>query len=1020
MARRPPAPATPATEGAPPAATPPSPCRRHRLDAAAGVLAAAAAWLLERCAAAPAPAAGVGRVADLSEWLVVLPGRAAGLRLNELLVAATAARGLALVPPRITTPGDLPECLYAPGKTLTDTLLETLCWAGAIAAAPPRDRELLGAGLGDPDEAPAGDRLIEAGAGMVALHRELASHGLDFSSFATTAAAKLPAFADDDRWSALARLEHAYLGWLKGLDAWDRQTARRKAIGNGEIACPRHVVLVATVDLDPLQRNLLAALPGGCDALVAAPPTMSDANVAAAFDDYGCLVPAFWESAPIPIPLDAITVVEDAAGQSEAVVAWLHSLGGRRAADEITIAAPDDLLVPELEHRLRAVGLAGRAAGGRMVERATPWQLLDAILAWLADGDFAAFARLLRCPDAARLLTARTGIDLPAAVADTVANRHLPLAIDRRLLARAAAESPDPAETGAGRFLALLDAADEWLAELVAATRAVGKRVRRGGTEGGGRAAAWAAAVRGVIGAAVGDRVLDRDAPDERTVVVALESLGEWLAEFEALPDELVAAVGPAGIRHLLLTGWGRRLVPPLPDAEAIPIVGWLEVALDDAPALAITSVVEGVLPGGVGRDPLLPDPLRQAVGLPDTDRTAARDAWSLALAATCRRELLVVVPRHRVDGGAAIPSRLLFRRPAAELVAAVQTICHAAPSPTVSGTPGLARRLPIPDPDVFAPWLPRHPRPAAEDEPAGTAVAVFATGGERHRGGRPALSVTALRNYVSCPYRFWLKHVVGLRAVTDDALELGALEFGTLLHDCLQRFAVEPAPAGSTDAAALTAALTGILDDLVAARFGPSALPAVEVQAALARRRLAAFAERQAARSAEGWRIVATERDVCGTLDVDGTAVPLVARIDRIDHHPATDRWQILDYKTSSRARPPDQVHRKRGVWIDFQLPLYRHLAGAAGLAALAAAPAGAIDVGFFNLPARPEDTDVSLAEWTDDDQSAALAAATEAIRGIRAGRYWPPNDAAAPSFPEFDAICQTHAIVDEGDDDE
>ena len=556
MARRPSAPAPAATIQAPQGAVP-SPCRLHRLDIGTGVLAAAAAWLLDRLG--PAAAGGAATVADLSGWLVVLPGRAAGLRLEELLVAATAARGQALVPPRITTPGDLPECLYTPGKPLTDTLLETLCWAGAVAAATPRDRDLVAAGLGGGDDGvpPDGARLIEAGAGMVALHRELASHDLDFTSFAATASDKLPAFADDDRWLALARLEKAYLAWINGLEAWDRQTARRVAIEKDEIRCDRRIVLVATVDLDPLQRDLLAALPDGCDALVAAPPTMTDAEVAAAFDAYGCLVPAVWETAPIPLPLDAVAVVEDAAGQADAVVAWLRGLGGTRAADEITIAVPDAALVPELEHALGGVGLGGRAAGGRTVERSTAWQLLDAILGWLADGDFASFTRLVRCPDASRLLAERTAIALPAAVADAVARDHLPLRIDRALLARAAAASSDPAASPEGRFLALLDAVDEWLADLVAATRAVAKRARRGAAASGA-AHGWAAAVRGVIGAALGERVFDRDAPAERTMVVALETLGELLAEFEALPDELVAAVGPAGLGHVLLSGWGQ------------------------------------------------------------------------------------------------------------------------------------------------------------------------------------------------------------------------------------------------------------------------------------------------------------------------------------------------------------------------------------------------------------------------------------------------------------------------------
>jgi len=1001
-----------------PESPPGAACRRHRLDTATGVLRAAAAWLLEaatanHATAMSAPARGSrparersaapGSV-DLSGYLVVLPGRAAGQRLMELLIAEAARRRLTLVPPRMTTPGDLPEFFYTPGKPLTDTLLETLCWAGAIATAKPRDRALLAPGLDDATTAePSGERLIDTAAGIVSLHRELAAHGLGFSGFAAAAEAKLPAFGDQDRWQALAGLEEKYLARLHTLDRWDRQTARRRALENHEVRCDRRIVLVATVDLDPLQRSLLAALPEGCDALVAAPPTMGAADVDAAFDDFGCIVPAAWESVPIPIALERMVVVEDAAGQADAVVAWLRDLDGRHAADEITIAAPDAALIPDLEERLRSVGLSGRAAGGRPVQRSTPWQLLDAVFDWVARGDFASFAQLLRCPDAAHLLGSRAGVALPAAVADAVAARHLPLGIDRDLLARAADLDAHAAggtrdDTDAGRFLALLEAADDWLADLGTASGEIAKRLPRkpsAGRPATGRATAWVAAVRGVMRVALGDRVLDRNADAERTVVVALESLGEALSEMETLPDELAAAAGAAGLARLLLAGWGRRVVPPLPDPGAIPIVGWLEVALDDAPALAVTSAVEGVLPGGAGRDPLLPDPLRQALGLPDTGRTAARDAWSLALAATCRAALLVVVPRHRVDGAAAVPSRLLFRRPESELVDTVRRLCAAPlPAGVASALPSAATRLPVPAPDSIAPFLPERPL---------------------------VLRVTAFRDYLACPYRWWLRHRLRLASATDAHLELGPADFGTLVHHCLERFAADAVLASSTDADAIAAALTSLLDGMVAARYGPAALPAVRIQAALARRRLVRFAAVQADRAAAGWRIVAAELDVVGDhLDVDGVPARLAARFDRVDHHPDSGAWEILDYKTSAQGKSPDQIHVVRGEWVDLQLPLYQLLAPHAGIPALAAAAVTEqVRVGYFNLPARTEDTGVRLAEWTAADHAAAIEKARAVVRGIRAGRFWPPVAEAARSFPEFDAICQTHAILD-GDDEE
>jgi RecB family exonuclease len=184
-----------------------------------------------------------------------------------------------------------------------------------------------------------------------------------------------------------------------------------------------------------------------------------------------------------------------------------------------------------------------------------------------------------------------------------------------------------------------------------------------------------------------------------------------------------------------------------------------------------------------------------------------------------------------------------------------------------------------------------------------------------------------------------------------------------------------------------------------------------------LARRRLHGFAHAQARRAAEGWRIQLTEHHVKdATLDVDGTPIKLSARIDRIDHHPETGRWQVLDYKTSARGRTPEESHRRAGEWVDLQLPLYRHLLGELpGIDA-----AAVVDVGYFNVPARVEETGIRTPTWNEADYAAADETAREVVRRVRAGIFWPANDAAARAFPEFDAICQTAAIVeDEGEEE-
>ena len=83
------------------------------------------------------------------------------------------------------------------------------------------------------------------------------------------------------------------------------------------------------------------------------------------------------------------------------------------------------------------------------------------------------------------------------------------------------------------------------------------------------------------------------------------------------------------------------------------------------------------------------------------------------------------------------------------------------------------------------------------------------------------------------------------------------------------------------------------------------------------------------ASQRAKGWAIEHAEWKPAArvTLDLDGSAVALSGRIDRIDRN-ADGRYAILDYKFGEAAKTPDKARLRDGEWIDIQLPLYAYLA--------------------------------------------------------------------------------------------
>jgi RecB family exonuclease len=263
----------------------------------------------------------------------------------------------------------------------------------------------------------------------------------------------------------------------------------------------------------------------------------------------------------------------------------------------------------------------------------------------------------------------------------------------------------------------------------------------------------------------------------------------------------------------------------------------------------------------------------------------------------------------------------------------------------------------------------------------------------------------------LACPYRFYLRHVLKLDTLRDDADELDGAAFGLLAHEVLRRFGSGPAR-DSTDPAEIRRVLDHELNQCVATEYGRHALPSVYVQIEQLRIRLHALAEHQAEWARRGWRIQHTEvpgpRHEDALLSVDGQDIRLTGRIDRIDVHRETGRHVILDYKTSDSPQSPEQVHRRGGHWTDLQLPLYRHLVRSLGID-------GPCELGYVSLPKDIAEMEFQLAQWTETELREADEVAHEVVRRIRREEFWPPADPAPEFSSEFAPICQALAFEKE-----
>ena len=930
---------------------------RKLLDWQGPALAAAGDFLLEKYR-------GGGQL-NLSQVIAVLPGARAGRRLLEILVSVCEGQGLALGPPAILTASTLPEQLYQPQKPFASTLTQQLAWAAALRQIP-ADR--LRPFLPHPPESGDALRWLALGDMLRRLHEELAEDALDFRHVLEKAGA-IDGFAEHDRWRALAEVQRAYHATLDGLQLWDKQTARLVAIQKREIQTDKDIVLIGMVDLNTAQRQMLDQVAGRVMALVFAPTEYSDR-----FDQHGCLIPSAWTTAELPIREEQVARALGPAEQAAAVTSWLASLGGRYRADEIVIGLPDERLAPQIERELVQSGVSSRYVEAKRLKETGPYRLLQIAADYVVRGRFRDLAALVRHPDVyAWLLEKLRESGNPPhdrlTALDNFAADRLPARIDAERLEK----DEDLAEVRA-----IYSAIDYLLKPLSQPPQPL---------------AAWVRPLRDLLVQICGARELDRNKPDDRYLVEALEWTSAALATLAEVPAELQPAVDAREAARVVLDSLSGKSIPPPAEPNAVELLGWLELPLDDAPALIVTAFNDGFVPAATTGDVFLPNCLREALGVEDNDRRLARDAYALSVLLASRNELRLVVGHRDAEGNPLVPSRLLFAADAETVVRRSLDFFSAPPA----SAPRRNLLTPASGPRRVSVLEPPRPTPLAEP--------------------LTRLRVTQFRDYIACPYRFYLRHVLNLLAASDDAAELDGGEFGNLVHTVLEQFGRAPEAADAREAAepkVIAEYLNFKLDQIAAARYGKHARPAITVQIEQLRLRLAAFAAWQAERTRGGWQIVHSEdpeRQLTADFPVDGQAFTLRGRIDRIDYHDGLARLAVLDYKTADAGLPPHRTHCRQDRWIDLQLPLYRHLLKSAKL------PAGnpakdPIELGYIVLPKSTASAGLALAEWSPAELEAADERAREVIRGIRAEVFWPPASPPPDFADDVAAICQDNRL--------
>jgi ATP-dependent helicase/nuclease subunit B len=942
-----------------------------------------------------------GELLDLERVLVVVPGQRAGRRLVELLAYEAEDNNLRLTPPQIVTQGALPERLYTPKRPFADDIAQEMVWAQALRGQPAAE---LRAFLPQPPAAEDFLRWVALGRVLRQLHDELAGDLLDFEAVARHGE-KLTGFTDGARWNALAAVQSRYLSILDKQQLWDRQTARLKAIEFGEIRTDCDIVLLSAADLNSLSRRMLHDVAGSVTAFIIAPQTLADC-----FDEIGCLIPEKWCNREIPLDDGQLVHVDGPLDQADAVTDWLVQLGGRFRTDQVVIGVADESLAPQLQRQLEQCSVPARWVDAIRIAETAPYRLLAAALVFAEQLRYDDFAALVRHPDVEAWLSSpltptRTASEEQqqafaptqtrsaseghqAARADTDGHPSTPassslagqldLYYNAYLPSRIRTGAIPPSRSRWPDLTPALERIDSWLAEASSP-----HPLRE-----------WGDIFRRILAAVYGGRTLDLAAGPMESLFRAFRRIIDACDGVRSLPAALDGApLSAADAFQVVLAPLAREALPPPANPDAVEILGWLELPLDDSPAAIVTTFNEGFVPQPARTDGFLPDRLRRILGLLHHDRRYARDAFATTVLCRTRKDVRFIVARRDTNKDPLQPSRLVFACSDGTLVQRAQHFFADQDAMPAPRRPLLGRGgMEIPERSQFA-----VPRPEPESEPV------------------REIPVTAFKTYLACPYRYYLRRVQKLERLDDSARELDGRAFGILLHGTLGAFGrAADSVRHSTRRRVVGEFLEETLQALVKDRYGnPGCRPAVRLQLEQARQRLQAFAAKQIELVQGGWHIVYAEDadDEASRLCVDFAfddglrrSILLVGRIDRIDVHESTGMVRVLDYKTADSAESPERTHRKGAEWIDLQLPLYRHLWPVVPVKL----PRNAdVKLAYFNLPKKLEQTDVVDAPWDNAVLADADRKAQEVVRNICNGVYEPAKYPPPSYCEDLAGIC-------------
>jgi ATP-dependent helicase/nuclease subunit B len=882
---------------------------------------------------------------DLSGTIIVLPAASAVKSLLTRLIDHCQSNDLLFFPPTAVTLGHLPEYLYTTRPAASATL-QSLLWTDVARKAAVSNN--LARVFPTTPHLEHFASWYAIGETLATLHTELAGELHDFQSVVEYC--EQSGHTDEvRRWQQLAALQRAYLDQVDSLGFWDIQTARLIAVKQSECSTDKQIIVAGCVDINQTIQGMLDPISDNLTVVTFAPEKEKGR-----FQANGALNTDAWNEQSIELASAQLTMVESPSAQALAcanVVADYSATGSDQ--QDFIIACPDADDEPYIVRLFERQSTPVSSLKGRSLEQNTVVTTLRLLGSFVHTNSYESFSSLIRLPDIQQYFIEGGVVGDLISLSDDFHEKHLPKHTDRIRGLTGKYENLSTA----------LNLLDELVLPLLSGSSPISH---------------WCDAILNTLNKVYGQRLVQINDPQDTSVLCGTRAISRSLAHL-ADADRSFQTVCEVTACIDLTLDLAIAEVETLQPALGIAITGWLDVAWGEQANVLIAGFNEGTIPSSITSDPFLPNSLRASLGLVDNARRFARDAYTTTLLVNSRETVMFFCKRADAAGMPLWPSRIALSGDTQQIAERLNSF-----SDVNSETPSISALY-----NVSSSPLPTVQIPFDD-------------------ANKTEFSVTELRDYLSCPTRYYLKHILSIGTATDNSRELSALAFGNLLHDTLNDFGMSEL-SRSTDVDAIYEFLKSCLQSRVDKLYGEYSYAVVPLQISQLNNRLRAFSRWQGAWIADGWEIIETEYNCSPGVPISQEHPELVVRgrIDRIDYHGETSSWSVFDYKSSESCHLPEKMHncKEAPYWKDLQLPLYRHLAKSI-------TGTTKIQLGYINICNDLQAIGSYFAKWDSDQLRTADLVAIEVMRAIHTNQFETLGNTKPTFFSEYSYLLGDTAL--------